>query len=385
MHICVVTEGYPGLNDSAFVFVQQLCHALADNGVTVSVIAPQSITKAIVRRRNLDPVESIILTNNKNKVKVYRPYILTIGGVKGFLKMIVDKITSYVISRVVNRMGEMPDICYGHFWHTAYILYPAAKKYGLPLFVSTGESQIQLHKQYSEERLKEFVEYVSGVVCVSNEKKEDSINNGLLKKGNCIVLPNGIDCDKFYLKDKIKMRERLGLSLDDFVVVSVGGFDHRKGTKRIADAIKLLSDKHVKSIFIGSSTQKKFEPDCGGIVYKGRLMHNEIVDYLNCADVFVLPTLKEGSCNAILEAMACGLPIISSDLGFNYDILNETYALFVDPLSIKEISVAIKYLKDNPEKRRRMGEAAYKASKKYDIDKRAKTIINYIDACVMRN
>lgn len=385
MHICVVSEGYPGLNDSSYVFVQQLCHALADNGVKVSVIAPQSITKAIVRRRNLDPVVSWTLTRNKNKVKVYRPYILTFGGVNGAFKRAVDKITSFVIDREISRMGEMPEICYGHFWHTAYKLYPAAKKYGLSLFLASGESEIQLHKQYTNEELKDFIDYVSGVVCVSSEKKEDSIKNGLLRKGNCIVLPNGIDCDKFYPKDKIKMRERLGLTSDDFVVVSVGGFDHRKGTKRIADAINLLVDEDVKSIFIGYPTHEKYVPDCCGVVFKGKLMHDEIVDYLNCADVFVLPTLKEGSCNAILEAMACGLPIISSDLGFNYDILNGSYSLLVDPLSVKEISAAIKYLKDNPKKRTEMGEAAYKASKNYDIHKRAKAIINYIDGCVIKS
>lgn len=383
MHICVVAEGYPGINDSAFVFVQQLCDALADNGVRVSVIAPQSITRAIFRRRALDQKVSESFTKYENKVKIYRPYIVTIGDVSGVLKIMVDKFTAFIIAKVLRRMSEMPNICYGHFWHTAYALYPAAKKNKIPLILASGESEIQLHRRYHTEKLRDFIDYVSGIIFVSTEKKVESVKFGLSKGENGIVLPNGVDLEKFHPKDKEKIRKKFGLSHNDFVVISVGNFDQRKGSKRISDAISLLDDENVKSIFIGDLIQDGCDPECNGIVFKGRLMHDEVVDYLNCADVFLLPTLKEGSCNAILEAMACGLPIISSDLEFNYDILNASYALFVDPLNVSEISSAILFLKNNPEIRTQMGEAALSSSKEYDIYKRAAKIINYIDLCLM--
>ncbi len=66
-----------------------------------------------------------------------------------------------------------------------------------------------------------------------------------------------------------------------------------------------------------------------------------IPNYICASDVFVLPTTAEGCCNAIIEAMGCGLPIVSSDRAFNYDILNEENSILVDPESVDEIDNAI--------------------------------------------
>ena len=88
------------------------------------------------------------------------------------------------------------------------------------------------------------------------------------------------------------------------------------------------------------------QPDCEGILFKGKLPHEEIPLYLNTADVFVLPSLAEGCSNSIVEAMACGLPVISSDLSFNYDILNADNSILVNPNDVGEISAAIKKLMD---------------------------------------
>lgn len=63
--------------------------------------------------------------------------------------------------------------------------------------------------------------------------------------------------------------------------------------------------------------------------------------------MFCLPTLNEGCSNAIVEAIACGLPIISSNLPFNDDILDSSNALLVNPESVDDIASAIKQLMDN--------------------------------------
>ena len=81
---------------------------------------------------------------------------------------------------------------------------------------------------------------------------------------------------------------------------------------------------------------------------------------MNAADVFVLPTLAEGCCNAILEAMACGLPIISSNLPFNWDILNDKNSILIDPNNINQIADAIQRLRDSPKLRSEMSEEALK-------------------------
>jgi glycosyltransferase involved in cell wall biosynthesis len=93
----------------------------------------------------------------------------------------------------------------------------------------------------------------------------------------------------------------------------------------------------------------------------------------------VLPTLAEGCCNSIVEAMACGLPIISSDLPFNDDILDDNNSIRIDPNSIREIRDAIKQLIDNPELMKNMSIASTRSAKDLTIEKRVKNIIEFID------
>lgn len=148
-----------------------------------------------------------------------------------------------------------------------------------------------------------------------------------------------------------------------------------------------MNDESIKSIFIGSkiSDQKiDYSPNCPGIVFCGKLPHEKIPIYLNCADVFVLPTLAEGCSNSIAEAMACGLPIISSDLDFNHDILDETNSILINPLDVTAIAGSIRFLKDNPIKRHKMSLASLRKAKELDLATRAVKILNFMSEKMVR-
>ena len=120
------------------------------------------------------------------------------------------------------------------------------------------------------------------------------------------------------------------------------------------------------------------DPDCPGILFKGRLPHQAIPVYLNAANVFVLPTLAEGCSNAIVEAMACGLPIISSNLPFNFDILTTNNALLIDPMNVQQIADAIKQLQEHPTLQQQMSAASMAAAKDLTIQKRVGKILDFI-------
>ena len=132
----------------------------------------------------------------------------------------------------------------------------------------------------------------------------------------------------------------------------------------------------IKIIFIGKGQE---ETDCKGIIFKGALPHDEIPRYLNCADAFVLPTLAEGCCNAVIEAMACGLPIISSDMEFNWDVLNADNSIMVDPENVDEIANAIAELRDNSEIRKEMSKVALHTAANLTIRIRAEKIAEFME------
>jgi glycosyltransferase involved in cell wall biosynthesis len=83
--------------------------------------------------------------------------------------------------------------------------------------------------------------------------------------------------------------------------------------------------------------------------------------------------------------MACGLPIISSDLSFNHDILDSENAILVDPANIDEIASAIILLKDNPSQREAMGRASLRRSQEMRLEPRVKRMIEFIDNLLIGN
>lgn len=382
-HICIISEGYPYQGYAYFTFVKQLCVALADLGWKVTVISPISVTKILIRNNfQIPPKYRIEKTDSNNPIEIFSPRILTVGNLCRFpiLYRLMMRLRQNAISHIIKRLPNKVDVLYGHFWHSAYAAYEIAKKNTIPLFVASGEAEIELYKFYSETALKPFVNYVSGVICVSSKNKTESIVNKLTSEQKCVVIPNAIDPNLFYKKNKTRLRDRLGFGQDDFITAFVGGFIQRKGAKRISEAITKLKDKDIKSIFIGSLPTKDPSelPVCDGILFRGALSHEKVSDYLNAADVFVMPTLHEGCCNANIEALACGLPVISSDREFNYDILDESCSILVDPTDISEIAKAISYLKNNKELLNKMSKNAIIKAASLNIESRAKKITEFI-------
>ena len=115
------------------------------------------------------------------------------------------------------------------------------------------------------------------------------------------------------------------------------------------------------------------------IIYNGTVSHNDISMWLNSADIFVLPTREEGSCNAVIEALACGLPIVTSNGHYMDDIVDDEVAIRLDPTDVGAIRDAILVLKNDPERRKKMSEACLQKAKKFDINERAKRVTAWME------
>ena len=375
--ICILSEGYPTKTHPFFTFVEELCHALSRKGLEVSVIAPQNKLYHIIKGGEWHPEYREDEVDGGGIIKVYQPSIFSFPYSKPRLRCLCYEVGFY---NALKRLKSKPDVIYGHFWNNAIGGYKFAKKYNIPLFCATGEGNFDVLKPLLvSKHFRPLKDFVSGVIAVSTANKDISIEFGLTTSEKCVVIPNSINANLFQLKDKEELRKKYSIDKNVFIVAFLGAFITRKGSGRVSKAISILNDNNIKSFFIGAPQGTGELPDCNGILFKGRLSHNQVPDYLNMADIFVLPTLNEGCCNAIIEAMACGLPIISSDLPFNKDVLNETNSIMINPLNIEEIAQAIKYLKDNPRKRLELSKGALKTAVNLNIDKRAEKIIDFIN------
>jgi len=365
MNILVITPDYPDRYKVHYPFVKQLVDEFTRQGHKCTVIAPYSITK----NKRFYPAKEY-----DGDVMVYRPNHLSFSNLRIGKFRPSGYFRKRALMRATRWLPVKPDVVYCHFWECGIEAYPYAKANNIPLFVATGESSISSFN-ITDKVTNEMRDFIKGVMCVSSKNKGESIALGLTTEEKCLVKPNAVNSELFRKLDKAECRKRLGIPEDRFVISFVGAFINRKGSNRVSEAISGIKGEPVYSIFIGKGDQ---EPTCENIIYKGRLLHEQIPEYLNASDVFVMPTLAEGCCNAIVEAMSCGLPIISSNLPFNWDVLDNSNSIMIDPNDVGAIATAIVTLRDDEELRNRMADSSLEKAQALTIDQRAKDIIEFI-------
>jgi glycosyltransferase involved in cell wall biosynthesis len=214
---------------------------------------------------------------------------------------------------------------------------------------------------------------MAGAIAVSSVIRRGLIEEVNLPPEKVAVFPNGVDRRKFHPRARAAMRRKHGLPEDLFLPIYVGNFVEAKGVRRVATAIDGLPG--VSGIFVGSGPAV---PQLQNLAFCGKLPHEIVPELLSAADCFLLPSDAEGSSNATLEAMACGLPVVVSARPFNEDICDQDTACLVEPGDIPAIREAIVTLQKNPDLRRRLAGSARSRAARFDIKSRACSILDWM-------
>ena len=195
-----------------------------------------------------------------------------------------------------------------------------------------------------------------------------------------VLVPNGIDIDRFTpatAAERAALREALHLRADRPVIVFVGFFSGDKQPRVLFDAwLKLQTGGRIDAtlLFVGATESSYFEVDsalaptmkadaaAAGVTDRLRFtgVTRDVPAYLRAADIFVLPSRREGLPLALLEAMACGLPCVASRLPGSTDAIIEdrVNGWLTPPGDVAALAGAIDAMLHDPAERDRLGAAA---------------------------
>ena len=183
--------------------------------------------------------------------------------------------------------------------------------------------------------------FISGFVTVSHDLRRWLINDVGIPEKKVIQIINGVDTNKFApQKNKKSLREKFGFDADAFLIGTVGRLDPVKDQKTLINALAVMithsQNKKIKLMIAGSGPEEQeFKKMAAEIGVEDRIYflgeRSDIPELMQSMDVFVLPSIAEGVSNTILEAMACGLPIVASRVGGNHELIDygKTGFLFV--------------------------------------------------------
>ncbi len=231
----------------------------------------------------------------------------------------------------------------------AHYVYPdglaavlLGKYFGKPVVLSARGSDINVYPEFAIIRriMKYTLASSAWVISVCSSLKDIMISNLDVPAGRIKVISNGIDPKLFYSMDKKKAKEHLGLSNVKKIIVSVGSLIRLKGHHILIKALHLLKQKNALNFhtyIIGDGELKKeLETQIarlgltGDVTLTGRIDNTRLVHWYNAADLFFLGSSREGWPNVISESLACGTPVVATNVnGIPEIICSEDYGILV--------------------------------------------------------
>ncbi|MBT9591225.1 MAG: glycosyltransferase [Thiobacillus sp.] len=205
---------------------------------------------------------------------------------------------------------------------------------GLPVTITLRGTEVPHSKRSAlRPRLSQALEAAAHVFAVSGSLRQLAIELGAAPDKTEVV-GNGVDTTRFYPVDRMEARRRYGLPDNAQVLISVGGLVERKGMHRVIDCLPALITQTPNLHYLivgGGSPEGDMRAELDAQVsrlglaervhFLGPLSPDDLKWPLSASEVFVLSTRNEGWANVFLEAMACGLPVVSTDVGGNAEVV----------------------------------------------------------------
>jgi glycosyltransferase involved in cell wall biosynthesis len=340
--LCIVTHTFlPHVGGIEKVVYEQSKRLMQKN------FEPKVVTSRIQTAKNyvFDGINVECYESLNTGFRLGIPYVVpTISSLKIFTKAIKN-------CKIVH--------AHGHPYLSSLLASKLAKQYGKPFVLTQHNTFIEYNNIFDEvERLndltvgKETLREADKIIAISNATKDYVLSLGA-KPSKVKVIHNGVDLNRFRPLPKIKdtMRQKLGIPQDAKVVLTVRRLVYKNGVDTLIDGANIAVKKNPKIVFLVvgkgpdmSSVQMQIKQLGieGNFRLTGFVPDEDLPLYYNTADLFALPSKSgEGLPLVALEAMACGLPVIATNVGGIKEIMVNDYGKLVPPNNPDALAKAI--------------------------------------------
>lgn len=334
--IVVLSSLFPSANRPlAGIFIKERMRRVAAE-LPVTVVSPQPWfpLQSLLRLRWPGYRPALPAYESVDGLEVIRPRFLAVPGMLRRFDGFMMAIGAFGTLRKLRRAGRA-DILDAHFLYPdGYAATRLGRWLGVPVTVTlrgtepghAGCSVLRL-------RMRSAVRAARRVFSVSDSLRRLAIELGAEQERTRVV-GNGVDLLHFSPVPQDQARQGLGLPPDAKVVISVGGLVERKGFHRVIECLPTLRQRlgDVHYLVVGGpSPEGDWGPQLKALVermglrscvhFLGPVRPAELRIPLSAADVFALATRNEGWANVFLEAMACGLPVVTTRVGGNAEVV----------------------------------------------------------------
>jgi len=206
-------------------------------------------------------------------------------------------------------------------------------------------------------------------------------------KNRVFVLRNAVDTDRFNPTRDKSIRSKFDINDEDILILFVGYLDEFKGIFELINAFNVINseNRNVKLMMVGTGPKKEdllkiltkmnIEDE---VIFTGRVEPQKIHKYYQAADIFVLPSYTEGLPVSVLEAMACGLPVVATNVGGIPEIITDRVNGFIVPSkNEKELIKKLAALTNNKDYREKFSQKSVeKINDEFNSGKKLKRLVD---------
>lgn len=350
-HIVVLSSLFPSsLQPGTGLFIRERMFRVARQlPVTVVAPTPWFPLQNLIRRFKPHFRPGAPVHESQSGIDVWFPRFLSVPGVFKKLDGLMMALCALPRLRQLKAAKQL-DIIDAHFaYPDGYAASLLSRWLQVPFTITLrGTETRHVRDRRFASLLLQAVSRAARVFSVSESLRQLLIANGANPQ-QIEVVGNGVDTDRFAPQDRAACRRALDIPAQARVLISVGGLVPRKGFHRVIEVLPQIREHYPDLIFLvvgGASAEGNNRPELeqqvkvlgleDSVRFLGPRRPDELSAILSAADVFVLATSNEGWANVFLEAMACGLPVVTTDVGGNKEVVSDDSLGIVVPFGDRE-------------------------------------------------